>query len=529
MKYLYIFIIATLYHSGPAQIKPGKLNYVFNTSSVTAFHWLEDGSMIANLQLPSSHEICESKGGGTKWALRRFNAAGEVLWQKCFNKGSQRITRIEPYGSNMLVCYGSTNNHPKRSSTYSKLWIYIIDLEGNEVKNFYYDSPVIPYQYNVEYGTQTADGGFIVGGDINRDTKYYQEGIELDMLLIKLDENGQEEWHQQIDIAYWDHIKSIIPLPDGYLVAAHVQHKKKTDENRGTAWLFKYNLNGNLVWKKNYGAGHYDFVGGMMLKNNGSVVCVGQESSEEKNVARNCGRRGFWIFQIDQNGNKHWENFLVNRSASKHTYGKNNSLLQLQNGHVLVGGSDLTDLKTSKFWVGQFDDHGNLVNETSPQNEHCQGVDHMVFRDGKLHMAGWQTGHHAMVGVWNYWICDAKLKQKKEHTILDSGHVAEEYHLQMTLNQPQKTEDPQLLVEYRQPTSISAYPNPAHNYIQLDLGRTVRSIQIQMFDQAGRLILNSSKSNKRSFNLSLDELKSGKYILHLLLDGELQIVKFIKV
>ena len=59
---------------------------------------------------------------------------------------------------------------------------------------------------------------------------------------------------------------------------------------------------------------------------------------------------------------------------------------------------------------------------------------------------------------------------------------------------------------------FNIYPNPTSDYVMIDFNSPVSSI-LEMFDIQGKLILNHSLYNQESFQLNLQTVASGSYLL----------------
>jgi len=78
-------------------------------------------------------------------------------------------------------------------------------------------------------------------------------------------------------------------------------------------------------------------------------------------------------------------------------------------------------------------------------------------------------------------------------------------------------------------TSLSLYPNPTSNQININLDRSYREIDVQVSNYLGQVVLNKRFSNTKQFSLQLGNFKSGIYIVELVTDsGNKATLKVIK-
>ncbi|GAB6138174.1 hypothetical protein JCM15060_13630 [Halanaerobaculum tunisiense] len=111
----------------------------------------------------------------------------------------------------------------------------------------------------------TQDGGYILAGDSDSTDK------DDDMLLMKLDQNGEFQWEKYLDHGdLFDEVNDIKQTDDnGYIVAG-------SNNNSGTAGMYKLDSNGEQEWHKNYSG---DSVESVQELSGGGYVFAGREGS----------------------------------------------------------------------------------------------------------------------------------------------------------------------------------------------------------------------------------------------------------
>lgn len=98
--------------------------------------------------------------------------------------------------------------------------------------------------------TSTQEGGFLLAGtsfsDLGFQKKNKQKGGS-DIWLIKLDENGEEQWQKTLGTEVDEEAKSVIQTTDlGYFIAGNV-HNKKTAFGSKDVLLIKLDKTGKLI------------------------------------------------------------------------------------------------------------------------------------------------------------------------------------------------------------------------------------------------------------------------------------------
>jgi len=224
--------------------------------SVTAVEVTNDGGYI----LAGNAMTCYEDEGllclGYGWLLK-IDANGEILWQKGYKdtgvywgNGFSAVQQTKDGGYIAVGLGGEggwTTGHPK-------LWVVKVDNNGNVEWQRIFDYVVVidsvPTSIADSYANsvqQTKDGGYIVAGTIfiYTETGYY------DIWVLKLDSNGDMEWHKiyrrdsVADVAYSIRQTS----DDGYIVAGQTA----SSTVYGVAGLLlKLDKDGYIEWQKNY-------------------------------------------------------------------------------------------------------------------------------------------------------------------------------------------------------------------------------------------------------------------------------------
>ena len=96
-----------------------------------------------------------------------------------------------------------------------------------------------------DYGEEiisTIDSGFLAIGA----TESFGNGLT-DLYIIKIDQNGNFQWHKTFGGPAIDYGKSIIQTPDSGFIACGYSNSIDLDYD---LFLIKIDQNGNLEWKK---------------------------------------------------------------------------------------------------------------------------------------------------------------------------------------------------------------------------------------------------------------------------------------
>jgi len=148
--------------------------------------------------------------------------------------------------------------------------------------------------YNESFGTvkRTGDGGYIIAGYTR-----YSEIEKYDILLIKTDENGTEEWERTHGGAGSDFAEDVCQTPDGgYIIVGGTQSYGAGFRD---IWILKTDGEGNELWNRTFGTDDDDRANSVCVTSDGAYAVVG-------NIQINAGFNDIWFSKIDRNGTLVW-------------------------------------------------------------------------------------------------------------------------------------------------------------------------------------------------------------------------------
>ncbi len=205
------------------------------------------------------------------WILK-LNGDGTVNWQKVIGGAGtdKAYSAVEDSGGNYVITgYYSTSQG-------SEIWVLKLSTNGNIIwqKIFGDNSTGMEVGRSV---TATSDGGYLIAGT----TDSYGNGSK-DLLIIKLDKNGNLMWSKVYGGAGSENAYTVIETSDGGYIVAGATDSFGAGLNDG--WLIKIDNNGTIVWEKTYGGSANDILWSVKETQDGGFVATGYSVSFSGNL-----------------------------------------------------------------------------------------------------------------------------------------------------------------------------------------------------------------------------------------------------
>ncbi len=204
-----------------------------------------------------------STGTFTDGVLMKINAAGNLLWSKCFGGSkNEELFDIEVINGTIFAV-GFTNSIdgdiPPDQKNYD-MWLLAIDAGGNKMLSKIYGGS----QNDVAYCmTKGANGSLTLAG-YTTSTDGDVSGAEggQDYWVINVDQKGQLNWQKVLGGTDAEYAKTILTDSDSSYIIGGVSYSNDGDINgalgEGDFWTVKLSPSGNEVWKKNWGGSRND-------------------------------------------------------------------------------------------------------------------------------------------------------------------------------------------------------------------------------------------------------------------------------
>jgi len=250
----------------------------------------------------NTSRLSQRHAGGDYWAVK-VDAFGELQWSQYFGGNftdtPEGIAQTDDNG--FIVVGGSDSADTDISSNIGSydFWVIRIDENGNLVWEKSFGGEEIDEAKAI---TKTSDGNYMILGETRSTTiDVSSNSGAADLWLIKISPNGDLIWEKTFGGTSFDVGRSIAQTQDnGFLLAGSSRSSDgDVSENKGQndAWAIKVNAEGNLQWEASFGGSNIDFAYGIAQLNDGSVVVVGDTTSNDGDISENQGFSDALIFR----------------------------------------------------------------------------------------------------------------------------------------------------------------------------------------------------------------------------------------
>lgn len=221
---------------------------------------------------------------------------------------------------------------------------------------------------------QAPDGNYVIGG--------YRTSIltqDKDMALLKVDADGEEIWSMTYDLDSTDIAKGIMVLDDGYFVYG----ESIVGDDNSDITLVKTDFEGNAQWIKNYGGDGVEDALDMEETVDGTYMMCGYTGSHDENV-----NNDMYLLEVDEDGN----------IIQSHNYGDSGEW-DYEEGYSIIksdaGGFYVSGRKRSSIWIAKIDANMNEVWTTTYGDLYDTytkiGYDLIEESDGNVLIVGGET------------------------------------------------------------------------------------------------------------------------------------------
>ena len=345
--------------------------------------------------------------GGTDFWVLKLDGNGKEVWQKTYGTESyETADSVQQTMDGGYIIVGRTQS-PTYGAKYWDFMILKIDAQGTEEWMKIFGGDGFEKALSVQ---QTQDGGYVIGGvttSVQGTATPFGEGEKenTDCLILKIDANGEYQWHQVYDGGNGDAVQAVLQTGDGGYIAAGYSKPlngsydflvlklrddsysgeiewsrtyggsqtemaksiKKTSDggyivagdrasdtgNDTDFWVVRIDSGGELIWSESYGGSGFERANSIDLTSNGGYIVAGYTTSY------GAGRNDFWIVKIDAAGTAEWA-----KTCGSPDYDVANSIhTTLDGGYIIAGNTAVSESNGLDFWIVKLTADGKLPAE----------------------------------------------------------------------------------------------------------------------------------------------------------------------
>ena len=316
------------------------------------------------------------------WVVK-LNSGGNIEWQNTIGgNGDDYLNSIQQTTDGGYILGGSSTSGISGDKTEGNIgylydyWVVKLNSVGNIEWQNTIGGSIEDALYSIQ---QTADGGYILGGnsrsDISGDKTEGDIGYLYDYWVVKLNSVGNIEWQNTIGGSLEDYLYSIQQTTDGGYILGGTSESDisgdKTENRLGPYntwdyWVVKLNSVGNIVWQNTIGGSSTDILNSIQQTADGGYILGGYSRSDiSGDKTENCIIDStvyywdYWVVKLNSVGNIEWQNTIGGSQGDWL-----NSIQQTADGGYILGGysaSDISGDKTegnvgeSDYWVVKID------------------------------------------------------------------------------------------------------------------------------------------------------------------------------
>jgi len=188
---------------------------------------------------------------------------------------------------------------------------------------------------------QTTDGGYIVAG-----LTIIREG---DLLIIKMDENGDIQWQKAYGGPGMELGFSIQQTMEGGYIAAATTTSFGAGEH--DCWILKLDSSGSIIWQNAYGDECSQSCQCINQTADGGYIAAGTRSCPDPD---NC--QDIWIIKLDGDGNLLWQETLGD-GGDEYVH----SVIQTSDGGYIIASNTNSFGGWYDFFTVKFNEGGDII------------------------------------------------------------------------------------------------------------------------------------------------------------------------
>ncbi|MBA3649868.1 MAG: T9SS type A sorting domain-containing protein [Chitinophagales bacterium] len=525
-----------------------------NDEAAYASQQTSDGGYVVAGQANSTNgDVIGGHGSFDAWVVK-LDANGIIQWQNPLGgSGVDYALSIAQTIDGGYIVGGQsdskdgevTGNHGGEDD-----WIVKLDANGNLQWEHSYGGSGNEAVYSIQ---QTADGGFIAAGNSTSkdgDVTGVHDIVYGDMWIIKLDNAGNLVWQKAFGGSDYDQANSIQQTSDGGFIAAGWSRSTNGDvtgaHGNYDMWIVKLDMDGNLKWQKTLGGSSTEYSYSIQQTPDGGYITAGLTSSNNGDMNGNHGESDFWTVKLDKNGNLQWQEPLGGNFSDEGRSIDRTS----EGGYIVTGFSNSDEGNVSgnhgnyDFWVAKLFSCNCIPPIDGLSAGSITASSSKVHWDTVACVTGYKIRYRTVgSSSWTTQKVNSNTNSKKLTGLIVGTDYEWEIASKCSANpnsyssfsslQTFTTASASFEKAYSETSEMNVIisPNPSSGQINLDIKSHENSLNIEVVNYAGQIVLNSNivQENEdfhEQFDISV--LPSGIYCIVIKSGSEMTSAKFVK-
>ncbi len=321
-------------------------------------------STVSDFGTGNIDSFCTMSGYRTIFA--KYNGDASVLeWSKCYGQaGDSFFSYIFPANDGGVVLGGEFN------STVPGYGFLILkeDPLGNIIWKHSYSRGTGTGPTDM---IATSDGGYMmIGVAYYTDTNFtvHNSGsLNGDIAIIKLDSIGNKVWGRAIGGSLDEFASKVIEISGSYYIVGYTtsnDYDCTGNHGQNDVYVVRLDNNGNIIWHNDLGGTGEEKGNSVIPNSNGGLVILGATNSTDGDVTHPTAYGGgYWLINLDSSNHIVWNNCYGNNAVSPHSIcrGVDNSIWMIGNSGYASGEIDAA-YGDDDAWILHTDSGGNFIN-----------------------------------------------------------------------------------------------------------------------------------------------------------------------
>ncbi len=454
------------------------------------------------------------------WLLGRFYSPGKNDYDTYLIKSDTNLRPLSIYVydfgyaeemrflfidtiDNTLLLLGYEYHNPEMDS--SQIILAKIDTAGNVLMKKEYGGPGYDFAYHMLF---LPDGGYMLTGEMTAHP--YPNNTVKNLFILKLDTDFNYEWSKYYGSQYTDRAgfsRNSILTADSGIIMVGWQHVLNHPTYYKMAYVFKVDLQGNIIWEKYHrgGSGHFIVEHHSILPTtDGNFYITGYLNETFSSLHT-------WVMKIDMDGNILWERFHKTGIQDDSHYVWD-ATLNPHGGVAMTGFVIYQGPQSNDIIFITTDSCGYTDGDVASAELFYEGLNAITYRF-------MNNGSQYCSTHWNFGDGTSSNLPQYTHTYTAPGT----YTVTLTSRAGNavdvktaivKIPDVFNSIEETQLAALSLYPNPASTQLKLSgsLPLSAGEAVFELFNTAGKTVLSTSlPTGDISQNINIRHLPEGLY------------------